>query len=63
MTHELAQLRARTDDAIHDLVDLRNSDPAADDAIHAVRLTMCTLQSFWAPALDRATARPAALRR
>ncbi len=48
----IATLRARTHDAIVDLDAVRSSDPAAREAMHAVRLTAHTLRSFWVPALD-----------
>ncbi len=48
----LATLRARTQDAIDDLADVRCADPAATDAIQAIKLTARTLRSFWVPALD-----------
>jgi hypothetical protein len=52
--HELASLRARVDDAIADLADIRHHDPAATEAIDTARLTARTLQAFWVPALDEA---------
>lgn len=45
-------LRARTHDAIVDLADVRSHDPAASSAMHAVQLTIHTLQNFWVPALE-----------
>ena len=48
----LAALRARTQDAIDELAGVRCADPAATDAIQAVKLTTRTLCSFWVPALD-----------
>ena len=51
----LAELRARTDDALRELDELaaqRHHEPAADAAMRAVRLTLHTLESFWIPALD-----------
>lgn len=50
----IAALRARTHDAIVDLAAIRSTDPAASEAIHAVRLAAHTLESWWVPALDRA---------
>lgn len=34
-------------DAIADLAALRSDDPAARHAIHTIRLTRLTLESFW----------------
>lgn len=48
----IAVVRARTHDAIVDLEAVRSNDPAAAEAIQAVRLTTHTLRSFWVPALD-----------
>jgi hypothetical protein len=48
----LAGLRALTQDAIDDLAAVRCADPAAADAMQAVKLTARTLRSFWVPALD-----------
>lgn len=39
--------RARLDAAITDLSELRSTDPAARAAIHAIKLTRITLESFW----------------
>jgi hypothetical protein len=39
--------RARLDAAIADLSELHSRDPAALPAIHAIRLTRLTLESFW----------------
>lgn len=48
----LAELRARTADALDELSELRSHDPAAAGATRAVRLTRHTLEWFWIPALD-----------
>ena len=48
----LAELRARTVDALDELGDLRSHDPAAARAMRDLRLTRHTLESFWIPALD-----------
>lgn len=51
----LAQLRARTGDALRqldELAELQRCEPAAAAAMRAVRLTRHTLESFWIPALD-----------
>ena len=51
----LAQLRARTGDALaelEELIELQRHDPAAHGAMRAVRLTRHTLESFWIPAID-----------
>ena len=51
----LAQLRARTGDALGELDEFakhQRHEPAADAAMRAVRLTSHTLESFWIPALD-----------
>ena len=47
-------LSARVEDAIAELDELRSSDPAARSAVHAIKLTQLTLESFWA----RTAARP-----
>lgn len=47
----LSSLRARVDAAIADLAELRSSDPAARNAVDAIKLTRHTLESFWAPAV------------
>lgn len=52
IAERVAVLRARTHDAIVDLEAIRSRDPAAAEAIQAVRLTAHTLRSFWVPALD-----------
>jgi hypothetical protein len=52
----LAALRARTADAVDELAGLRDHDPAAADAVHAVKLAQATLERFWLPALDRLAA-------
>ena len=47
--------QARVDDAIAELADLRSSDPAARSALHALKLTQFTLETWWhrrAPAPD-----------
>jgi len=48
----LADLRARIEDALAELHDFRCDDPAACDAIQAVKLTARTLEWFWIPALE-----------
>jgi hypothetical protein len=48
----LAELRARTADALDELRELRSHDPAAAGAMRALRLTRHTLEWFWIPALD-----------
>ena len=51
----LAQLRARTGDALcelEELTELQRHDAAAHGAMRVVRLTLYTLESFWIPALD-----------
>jgi hypothetical protein len=50
-------LRARTREAIDELGGIRCSDPAAANAMDAVRLTMHTLESWWLPELARVSAR------
>ena len=50
-------LHARTRDAIAELRGIRCSDPAAEAALEAVRLTAYTLESWWLPELARLAAR------
>ena len=38
--------RVRVDDAVAELATLRSNDPAARHAVHAIRLTALTLESF-----------------
>jgi hypothetical protein len=52
-----AALLARTGDAIDDLRQIRCTDPAATDALDAVRLTIHTLEHWWVPELTRLAAR------
>ena len=52
---QLARLRTRTADALDELTELtefRSHDPAAADAMRAIRLARQTLEWFWIPALD-----------
>ena len=51
-----AALEARTREAINELRGLRCTDPAAADALDAVRLVVHTLETFWLPELRRLTA-------
>lgn len=53
----LAVLRARTEDALAELDELEIADPAATEAVHALRLTAHTLRAFWVPVLDEALGR------
>lgn len=48
--------RIEVADAIADLAELSSNDPAARHAVHAIRLTRLTLESFWldAPRSDDA---------
>ena len=50
-------LHARTRDAIDELRRIRCPDPAAADALDAVRLTAHTLEHWWLPELARVAAR------
>jgi hypothetical protein len=49
----VAQLATRVHDALDDLHRLRCNDPAANAAVHAVKLTEQTLECWWLPTLDR----------
>lgn len=49
----IAHLRARVQDALTELHELRCTDPAAQGAIHVVKLTEQTLECWWIPTLDR----------
>jgi hypothetical protein len=44
---EVTTAPVKVADAIADLAGLRSSDPAARHAVHAIRLTRLTLESFW----------------
>ena len=46
-------LDARARHAIQELRTIRCADPAADDALDAVRLTIHTLEHWWLPELAR----------
>jgi hypothetical protein len=48
-------LEARARQAIQELRRIRCADPAADDALDAVRLTIHTLEHWWLPELARLT--------
>jgi hypothetical protein len=48
-----AALQARAVEAIEELRAFRCADPAADDALDAVRLTIHTLEQWWLPELAR----------
>ena len=50
-------VHARTREAIEELRAIRCSDPAAEAALDAVRLTTHTLESWWLPELARIAAR------
>ena len=50
-------LLARTADAITELRQIRCADPAAEDALDAVRLAIHTLEQWWLPELERLVAR------
>ena len=50
-------LLARTGEAITELRKIRCADPAAEDALDAVRLTAHTLEHWWLPELTRLAAR------
>ncbi len=52
----LGELRTRIEAAIAGLTAIRSTDPAAIGAIHAVRLTERTLETFWLPAIDELNA-------
>lgn len=56
-TARVAELRARTADALTDLYEIQSLDPAACHAMQVVRLTRRTLESFWVPTLDDLTNR------
>jgi hypothetical protein len=49
-------IRARTRNAVDELRRLRSSDPAAADALDAIRLTVHTLEQWWLPELSRLAA-------
>ena len=51
-----AALHARTRRAIDELRQIRCADPAAGEALDAVRLAVHTLEHFWLPELARAAA-------
>ena len=46
-------LQARTRQAIDELSEIRCPDPAAADALDAVRLAVHTLEHWWLPELAR----------
>jgi len=46
-------LDVRARQAIQELRKIRCADPAADDALDAVRLTIHTLEHWWLPELAR----------
>ena len=46
-------LDVRARQAIQELRNIRCADPAADDALDAVRLTIHTLEHWWLPELAR----------
>jgi hypothetical protein len=46
-------LDVRARQAIQELRKIRCADPAADDALDAVRLTIHTLEQWWLPELAR----------
>ena len=48
-------LDVRARQAIQELRKIRCDDPAADDALDAVRLTIHTLEQWWLPELSRLT--------
>ena len=50
-------LHTRIREAIDELRAIRCSDPAAAEALDAVRLTTHTLESWWLPELARVAAR------
>lgn len=50
-------LHAQAREAIAELRAIRCSDPAAEAALEAVRLTAHTLESWWLPELARLAAR------
>jgi hypothetical protein len=52
-----AALQVRTRQAIDELRAIRCSDPAADAALDAVRLTVHTLEQWWLPELSRLATR------
>lgn len=52
-----AAVRARVTDALRELGGLRCNDPAAAQAMYAVKLTEQTLACWWLPLLDQAVDR------
>jgi hypothetical protein len=48
-----AALDVRAREAIEELRTIRCADPAADEAMDAVRLTIHTLEHWWLPELAR----------
>lgn len=50
MNRAAPRTRVQVEDAVADLATLHSDDPAARHAVHAIKLTRLTLESFW---LDR----------